>query len=211
MASDKLFKSGIIAVIRNLNPIETMYTIESLVKGGITGIEITANSESAFELIKEGSKQFGSEAVIGAGTVLDDITARKAIEYGADFIFSPSLDKKTVQVSKRYGKIAIPGTMTPTEIIKSYEYGADAVKVFPSSVLGPQFIKDIKAPLDHISVVPTGGINLKNAAEYIKAGALAVGVGSSLTNKQMILEKKWNELTDLAKEYVDTVQQARDS
>jgi len=208
---NKITKSGVIAVVRNLNYKQTLHVVESLVKGGITGIEITVSSNNAFDSIKDAKKQFGKEAIIGAGTVLDGETARKAIEKGAEFIFAPSLNKETIQVSNRYGKIAIPGVLTPTEIVKAYEWGADAVKIFPASALGPKFIKDIKTPLDYISIVPTGGITLDNVSEYIQAGAMAVGIGGSLINKQIIHERRWQEITNIAELYTNKVSLAREN
>src|SRR5699024_1223859 len=208
---NKITKSGVIAVVRNLNYKQTLHVVESLVKGGITGIEITVSSNNAFDSIKDAKKQFGKEAIIGAGTVLDGETARKAIEKGAEFIFAPSLNKETIQVSNRYGKIAIPGVLTPTEIVKAYEWGADAVKIFPASALWPTFIKDIKTPLDYISIVPTGGITLDNVSEYIQAGAMAVGIGGSLINKQIIHERRWQEITNIAELYTNKVSLAREN
>jgi 2-dehydro-3-deoxyphosphogluconate aldolase/(4S)-4-hydroxy-2-oxoglutarate aldolase len=204
-----LTDSGIIAVVRRLDPTKTLKAIESLVNGGITGIEITVDSEGAIPLIQEAKREFGSDAVIGAGTILDGTSAREAILAGAEFIFSPTLSQETIEMSRRYGKVVIPGVMTPTEMLRAYEWGADAVKIFPASVLGPSFIKDVKGPLGHIPIVPTGGINLENLSAYIQAGAIAVGVGGSLMNPILIQENQWIELTDLAKQFVEEVKRAR--
>ncbi len=137
------------------------------------------------------------------------MSAREAIAAGAEFIFAPTLSQETIQVSNRYGKIVIPGVMTPTEMLQAYEWGADAVKIFPASVVGATFIKDVKGPLGHIPIIPTGGIHLDNAQDYIHAGAIAVGVGGSLMNKQYIKANDWAALTDLAKQFTEKVQQAR--
>lgn len=211
MSLDRLTKSGIIAVIRKLNPTKTLYAIEALVKGGISGLEITIDSEDAMLLIKKAKKEFGYDAVIGAGTVLDGASAHKAIGAGAEFIFAPVLNQEIIAVSNRYGKVVIPGVMTPTEMLQAYEWGADAVKIFPASVLGPKFIKDIKGPLEHIPIVPTGGINLDNVDNYIRAGAIGVGIGGSLMNNQYIQDNDWDALTHLAKKYTEKVQNVRDN
>ncbi|MTW87426.1 bifunctional 4-hydroxy-2-oxoglutarate aldolase/2-dehydro-3-deoxy-phosphogluconate aldolase [Virgibacillus dakarensis] len=209
MSIDRLTKSGVIAVVRKLEPTKTLHVIEALIKGGITGLEITINSEDALHLINKAKKEFGSDAVVGAGTVLDGSSAGDAIRAGAEFVFAPTLSKETILVGNRYGKIVIPGVMTPTEMLQAYEWGAEAVKIFPASVLGPKFIKDVKGPLGHIPIVPTGGINLENVQEYISVGAIAVGVGGSLLKKQFIQDNKWEALTDLAKQFKEKVNEAR--
>lgn len=209
MSIERLTSSGIIAVVRKIEPSKTLKVIESLVKGGVTGLEITIDSDDALSLIKKAKEEFGTEAVVGAGTVLDGIAARDAIAAGAEFIFAPTLSKETIQVSNRYGKIVIPGVMTPTEMLQAYEWGADAVKIFPASVVGSKFIKDVKGPLGHIPIVPTGGINLDNVGEFIRAGAIAVGVGGSLMNIQYIEDSNWEALTELAEQFTDTVKESR--
>ncbi|NBJ71616.1 MULTISPECIES: bifunctional 4-hydroxy-2-oxoglutarate aldolase/2-dehydro-3-deoxy-phosphogluconate aldolase [Clostridia] len=209
MVFNQLIKSGIIAVVRKINPTKTLYVIDSLVKGGITGVEITVDSENAFALMKEVKEKYGSDVIVGAGTVLNETAASKAIEAGAEFIFAPTLNKETIVTAKKHGKIAIPGVMTPTEIIRACEWGADAVKIFPASVLGSTFIKEVKAPLRDIPIIPTGGIDLENVVDYIRAGASAIGVGSSLLNKQYVEDNKWQALTDVAKQFVEIVQYAR--
>ncbi|MGB3262050.1 bifunctional 4-hydroxy-2-oxoglutarate aldolase/2-dehydro-3-deoxy-phosphogluconate aldolase [Paenisporosarcina sp.] len=205
----RLLESGIIAVVRKVEEEKVIQVITSLVEGGITGIEVTMDSPNALLAISEAKKLFGDQAVIGAGTVLDGHSAHLAIQAGADFIFAPTLSQETIAVSKRYGKIVIPGVFTPTEILQAYEWGADIVKVFPASVLGSQFIKDVRGPLGQIPMMPTGGISLENIEEYIKAGAVAAGVGGSLLNKEYIQNNEWDKLTDLARQYTNKVVNAR--
>lgn len=205
----RLLKSGIIAVVRKIEEDKVIQVIAALVEGGITGIEVTMDSANALNTISEAKKLFGDKAVIGVGTVLDGYSAHLAIQAGADFIFAPTLSQNTIAVSNRYGKIVIPGVFTPTEILQAYEWGADIVKVFPASVLGSQFIKDVSGPLGHIPMMPTGGISLENIEEYIKAGAVAVGVGGSLLNKEYIHNSEWDKLTDLARQYTEIVANAR--
>jgi 2-dehydro-3-deoxyphosphogluconate aldolase / (4S)-4-hydroxy-2-oxoglutarate aldolase len=202
-------ESGVVAVVRKIDREQILEVISALVEGGIKGIEVTVDSDDAFGAISEAKKRFGSYAVIGAGTVLDGITARLAIQAGADFIFSPTLCEETIKVTKRYGKIAIPGVFTPSEMVAAMEWGADLVKVFPASILGPEFIKDIKGPLPHIPIMPTGGISLENAADYINSGAVAVGVGGSLLKKELILNRDMKGLTDLASQYVTIIENCR--
>jgi 2-dehydro-3-deoxyphosphogluconate aldolase / (4S)-4-hydroxy-2-oxoglutarate aldolase len=206
---NNLLSSGVVAVVRRVEKEKVMHVISALVEGGVTAIEMTMDSEDVFNTIQEAKESFGHKAVIGAGTVLDGETALMAIQAGAEFIFAPTLNQNTINVANRYGKIVIPGVFTPTEILQAYEWGADIVKVFPASVLGPSFIKDVKGPLSHIPMMPTGGVHLGNVGEYIKAGAVAVGVGGSLLNKELIANNEWDKLKDLAKDFVSEVKKAR--
>lgn len=206
---DLLLSSGIIAVVRKIEANKVMDVISALVDGGVTGIEVTLDSENVFEVIGEAQKKFGERVVVGAGTVLDGTSARMAIQAGADFIFAPTLSRETIEVTKRYGKIVIPGVFTPTEILQATEWGADVVKIFPASVLGSQFIKDVRGPLGHIKMMPTGGITLENVGEYIRAGAVAAGVGSSLLDKKMISTSDWVGLSEHANNYVNEVKKAK--
>ncbi|GAA0321513.1 bifunctional 4-hydroxy-2-oxoglutarate aldolase/2-dehydro-3-deoxy-phosphogluconate aldolase [Bacillus carboniphilus] len=205
----KILDAGIVAVVRRIDRDKVMDVISALVEGGVTGIEMTMDSDDVLGAISEAKAKFGDRAVIGAGTVLDGETARMAIQAGAEFIFAPTLNQDTIAIANRYGKIAIPGVFTPTEILQAYEWGADLVKVFPASVLGSKFIKDVRGPLGHIPMMPTGGIDLDNVAEYIKAGAVAAGVGGSLLNKNYIKNSEWDKLTALAAQYVEKVKEAR--
>lgn len=207
----KTLESGVVAVVRKIEEEKVIHVISALVEGGITGIEVTMDSPNALETIKEAKQLFGDKTVIGAGTVLDGNAANIAIQHGADFIFAPTLNHDTIAVANRYGKIAIPGVFTPTEILQAYEWGADVVKVFPASVLGSQFFKDVRGPLGHIPMMPTGGINLDNVSEYIKAGAVAAGVGGSLLNKDFIANNEWDKLTDLARQYVTKIAETRNN
>jgi 2-dehydro-3-deoxyphosphogluconate aldolase / (4S)-4-hydroxy-2-oxoglutarate aldolase len=208
---DKMLQSGIVAVIRKIERQHISNVISALVEGGITGIEVTVDTEDAFSVISEAKNKYGSSTVIGAGTVLDGDTAKMAIQAGADFLFSPTLSEETIRVSKRYGKIAIPGVFTPTEILKAYEWGADLVKVFPASVLGPEFIKDVRGPFPHFPMIPTGGITMDNVADYIRAGAVAVGVGGSLLKKELLVSGDMQGLTELADQFVTIIKNTRAS
>ncbi|WP_270181128.1 bifunctional 4-hydroxy-2-oxoglutarate aldolase/2-dehydro-3-deoxy-phosphogluconate aldolase [Alkalihalobacillus sp. CinArs1] len=205
----KMMDGGIVAVVRKIDRNKVIKVIECLIDGGITAVEVTLDSEDALGVLKEASQTFRGRAVIGAGTVLDEQSANIAIHAGADFIFAPTIDEGTIKLANRYGKIVIPGVFTPTEILNAQECGADLVKVFPASVLGPKFIKDVKGPLNHVNMMPTGGVNLHNTAEYIRAGAVAVGVGGSLLQKELIDQERWGDLETLARDYTEEVQKGR--
>ncbi|MDI9485362.1 MAG: bifunctional 4-hydroxy-2-oxoglutarate aldolase/2-dehydro-3-deoxy-phosphogluconate aldolase [Bacillota bacterium] len=200
-----LLDTKVVAVIRVDNADELVDTAIALNKGGVKALEITVTSPGAIDAIKEAGKRLGSEAIVGVGSVLDPETARMAILAGAQCVVGPAFSRELIEMCQRYSVVCIPGAYTPTEIVQAWQAGADFVKIFPASSLGPSFIKDIKGPLPQVRVTPTGGINLENAAEFIKAGASFVGVGGALVNKKLIAEKKWDELTALAKQYIDAV------
>lgn len=182
---EKIKDTGIIAVLRNLDPDNAIEVAKTLVNNGVNVLEITMETPNAISIIESINSEFQKTAVVGAGTVLDSETARTAIIAGAQFIFSPTVNIETIRMTKRYGLVSIPGALTPTEILEAYENGADAVKVFPVRTLGPSYLKDIKGPLPHIPLVPTGGIDIHNIQEYFEAGAVAVGVGSSLVDLRL--------------------------
>ena len=161
-------------------------------------------------IIRELVTDIGQRVLIGAGTVLDGDTARQAILAGAEFIIAPTLDAETIQVCHRYNTLVIPGAMTPTEILRAWEAGAGFVKVFPADLVGgPRFIKAVKAPLPQIEMVPTGGIDVSNAADYIAAGAAAVGVGSGLIDSRAIAKKEFDRITGQTEEFLQLIRAAR--
>jgi 2-dehydro-3-deoxyphosphogluconate aldolase / (4S)-4-hydroxy-2-oxoglutarate aldolase len=205
----RLLASGIVAVVRKVDPDKAEALTGAFVRGGVTGIEVTVDSDDAYQTIRRLKGKYSEEAVIGAGTVVNKEQAEKALEAGADFIFAPILDRETVEYTKEQGKIMIPGVFTPTEIHQAYVWGADIVKVFPASTLGPGFIKDVNAPLGEIPKMPTGGVNLDNVGEFIKAGSVAAGIGGSLVKKDLIAAGDWDGLENLAREFVNKVQEAR--
>lgn len=204
-----LTKVGVIPVVRGSQPETIILLAKALQAGGINSIEITIETPGALEVIKKVASEMAGTFIVGAGTVLDGETARLAILSGAQFIVSPSLQPDVITVAKRYGKPVAPGAMTPTEIVRAYELGADMVKVFPASTLGAKYIKDIRGPLGHIPIMATGGINVNNAAEFIKAGCLALGVGGSLASQQVIAEGNWSYITEKASQLVEVVRNAR--
>ncbi len=207
---DQIKENGIVAVIRGATAENIADIARALKNGGVKTLEITMETPNVLSLIERISGEFGDEVIVGAGTVLDPETARAAILAGAKFIFSPTVNPETIKMAKRYGVISIPGALTPTEILTAYENGADLIKVFPASVFGPRYIKDIHGPMPHIPLMPTGGLNADNVGEYIKAGAVAAGVGSSLVNTKKPMNREYlMELENKAARFVQKVKEAR--
>jgi 2-dehydro-3-deoxyphosphogluconate aldolase / (4S)-4-hydroxy-2-oxoglutarate aldolase len=204
-----LSQVGVIAVIRADSGEQLVNVCRALAKGGVRACEITMTTPGALEAIAAASRALGDEALIGAGSVLDAPTARAAILAGARFIFSPILNVEVIEMAHRYDCVAVPGALTPTEILTAWSAGADVVKVFPANHFGPQYIKDIHGPMPQVKLTPTGGVDLNTAADWIKAGAVAIGVGSSLVKKDLLAAGRWDDLSALAKQYVDIVAKAR--
>ncbi|SFQ60392.1 bifunctional 4-hydroxy-2-oxoglutarate aldolase/2-dehydro-3-deoxy-phosphogluconate aldolase [Hymenobacter arizonensis] len=201
-----ILESKVVAIIRGANPADLLRIARALQLGGVRTMEITLNSPGALESIKQLSEALGDEMLIGAGTVLDAETARAALLAGAKFIISPTLDKKTIRMTKRYGAVSIPGAFTATEILAAYEHGGDIIKVFPASV-GATYFKDIAGPLPFIPLMPTGGVSLTNIKDFHKAGAVAFGLGSALVDtSQPVTEEYLKQLTEKAQQFVQAVQ-----
>jgi 2-dehydro-3-deoxyphosphogluconate aldolase/(4S)-4-hydroxy-2-oxoglutarate aldolase len=193
-------------IIRGSKAKDVVEIAKALNKGGIRLIEVAMNSPKALNVIEQLSCELGDEMIVGAGTVLDPQTARNALIAGAKFILSPTVDKETIKMTKRYGAVSIPGAFTPTEILNAFVNGGDIIKVFPASSVGPSYIKDIKGPLNQIPLLPTGGINLDNIDSYIKNGAAGAGVGGSLVNSKITVNEAYlKELTVKASEFVNKV------
>lgn len=206
----KVEESGIIAIIRGVNTKTALKLAEELSLSGIKMLEITMENPEALEVIKCLKKNFDA-LFIGAGTVLDPETARNALLAGANFIVSPNVNVETIKLTKRYGTLCISGALTPTEILKAYEHGADAVKIFPVGPLGPEYIKNLKGPFPHIPFIPTGGININNLADYLSNGAIAVGLGSSLVDiKNIHKENFYSNLREKAIASVKEVAKAKE-
>lgn len=202
---------GVVAIVRVSNAREAVDVCMAIARGGVKPIEVTMTVPGAIDAIKEFKSAVKEEVLIGAGTVLDPETARACILAGAEFIVSPTLNLEVIKVCRRYSKIIIPGTFTPTEILTAWEAGSDIVKVFPASVGGPGYLKDIMGPLPQVKLVPTGGVNLETTPEFIKAGAVAVAAGTSLVNKKAVSEQNWDIITETARKFVAAVKQARES
>ncbi len=202
-------RSGIVAVIRADSPNQLVDVCKALRDGGVLFSEITMTTPGALDAIATARAALGDDACIGVGSVLDPETCRAAILAGAQFVVCPALNVETITMAHRYGRPIIPGGLTPTEIITAFSAGADVVKVFPANVFGPSYFKDLLAPMPQLKLTPTGGVDLSTTTDWIKAGAVCVGVGSSLVKKELLKNKDWAGLTQLAKQFVEKVQQAR--
>lgn len=206
----RMLDSGVVAVIRQTTPDTIIPIAKALHEGGVTSLEITVETPKVLTLIEKVKDELGDEVLVGAGTVLDAETARAALMAGASFIFSPTVRAETIEMTKRYGAVSVAGAFTPTEILTAYEKGADMIKVFPASVIGPGFFKDVKGPLPHIPLMPTGGVDVTNTTEYIEAGAVAVGAGSTLVKATDQLTADYlANLTNKAKEFIQAVEKGR--
>jgi 2-dehydro-3-deoxyphosphogluconate aldolase/(4S)-4-hydroxy-2-oxoglutarate aldolase len=201
-------ETGIVAVVRAENAEKALKITEAVKKGGIDAIEITMTVPGAVDVIKQLTDEYSKdEILIGAGSVLDAETARPCILAGAEYIVSPSLDEETIKMCNRYQKAVMPGAMSVTEVVKAMKYGADIVKVFPATLFGPKIIKAIKGPLPQAPLMPTGGVSLDNVKDWIKAGSLAVGVGSSLSKGAKTGD--YEQVTETAKEFIRLIKEAR--
>lgn len=195
---------GVIPVVRATTADEAMRAIDAIREGGISVLEITMTVPGAVSVIEQVTERFGDDALVGAGTVLDAETAKVCISSGAQFIVSPALNFETIAYCRAADVVVMPGALTPTEVVQAWNAGADFVKVFPAGAVGgPGYLKSLKAPLPQIELVPTGGVSLKTAADFIKAGAAALGVGADLVQGQR------SEITERAKQFVEIVRQAR--
>ncbi|MDZ5711335.1 bifunctional 4-hydroxy-2-oxoglutarate aldolase/2-dehydro-3-deoxy-phosphogluconate aldolase [Jeotgalibacillus haloalkalitolerans] len=201
-ALTSILDSKMVPIVRGQSPEDVLQIAKALYEGGVQVIEITLNSPGALKSIEYVSKELGDVMAVGAGTVLDPESARAALLAGASFILSPSVNTETIKMTKRYGAVSIPGAMTPTEIVTAFESGCDIVKVFPVTTLGPDYIKDIKGPLGHIPLMPTGGVSLDNFEAYLKTGAVACGLGSSLVQYTAEIDQPYlTNLTEKARRF----------
>ena len=204
----KITDVGVVAVVRAESADQAIKIAEACREGGIPAIEITLTVPYADEVIRELAKAYqGGEMIVGAGTVLDSETARIAILAGAQYIVSPCLDEETIKLCNRYQIPVMPGCVTIKEMVTAMELGADIIKVFPGEMVGPSYIKAVKGPLPQAPLMPTGGVSLENAAEWIKNGCVAVGVGGSLTAGAKTGD--YQSVTDMAKKFVEVVKNAR--
>ena len=210
-AFKRMLDGGIVPVVRASSADDALKIVDAIREGGIETIEITMTVPDAIRAMETVAKELGDEVLLGAGTVLDAETARMAILSGAEFIVGPCVSEELVKICKRYAKIVIPGAMTPTEILRAWEMGADIVKVFPAGALGgPRYIKAIKAPLPQVLLNPTGGVSLENAGEFIKAGASIISVGTALVDKKAVSEEKFEILTRKTRQFIEEVKKARE-
>ncbi len=201
---------GLVPVVRASSADEAMQVIEAIKAGGVNVLEITMTVPGAIKVIEKVADKYGSDVLVGAGTVLDPETARACLLAGAQFIVSPALNLDTIAMCHRYSAPICPGVLTPTEVITAWSAGVDFVKVFPcGSVGGASYVKNLKGPFPQVKIIPTGGVSLKTAADFIKAGASALGVGTDLVNTKAIKEGNPQVVTEAAKQYIEIIKEAR--
>jgi 2-dehydro-3-deoxyphosphogluconate aldolase/(4S)-4-hydroxy-2-oxoglutarate aldolase len=206
---ERIVESGVVAVVRLPSSEGLLKVADAIRAGGVVAIEFTMTTPGAIETLTRAAAEMGEDVVLGAGTVLDGTTARAAILAGARFIVAPTLSRDTIETCHRYGVVVIPGAYTPTEILTAWEWGADLVKVFPATGLGPRYLKDVLAPLPQVRLVPTGGVDLETAGPFIQAGAAAIAVGSNLVDPRAVVSGDFAALTDKARAFRAAVDAAR--
>ena len=208
---NRILEGGIVAVVRSESPEQLVKVVQALAEGGVTAAEITFTVPDALEVIRRVRKELGDSIVLGAGSVLDPETARAALLAGAEYIVAPSTNLEVIRLCRRYGKVVMPGALTPTEVVAAWEAGADVVKIFPSDLGGPPYLKALRAPLPQIRMMPTGGVDLLTAEAFLKAGACCLGVGSSLVEPKAIAAGDFGRLRDLAAQFSAVVRKFRDA
>ena len=205
-----IIEIGIVPVVRTETAEGAIRAIEAIYRGGIRVAEITMTVPGALRALEKVADQFGDRIILGAGTVLDPETARSCMLAGAQFFVTPSLNLKTIAMAKRYSKVIMPGALTPTEVVTAWEAGGDAIKIFPcSAVGGAKYIKALRAPFPQIEMVPTGGVNLDTAADFLRAGSCAVGVGGELIDSAAIREGRFEVFEERARQFMNVVSKAR--
>lgn len=205
--SARILEVRIVPVVRASSGEQARMAVDAVYKGGIPVVELTMTVPGGVDVIRDLAREHGSEILIGAGTVLDAKTAERCLSAGAQFVVSPGFDSETVALVKRRGKLMMAGGLTPTEVIAAWKAGSDFVKVYPCGPLGgPKYIKALKGPLPQIPMVPTGGVNLENAADFMRAGSAALGVGGELIPSEALRLGKMDVITNLARQFVAAVQ-----
>src|SRR4051794_29249387 len=205
----RVLDAGIVAVVRAPDPAGLVEVIRALAAGGVAVAEVTLTVPNALDVVREAKAALGDTVLLGAGTVLDVETCRAALLAGAEFIVSPTVNLDVIRLCRRYDKLVMPGAFTPTEILAAWEAGADVVKVFPAEVVGPAFFKALRGPLPQVRLMPTGGVDLTTAADFLKAGACCLGIGSQLVDPRLVAARAFDQLRDLAARYVEVVRRAR--
>ena len=204
--------TGLIPVVRAESAELAMRAVEAIKTGGVDVVEVTMTVPGAIDVIAKLAATFGTEVLIGAGTVLDPDIANRCVQAGAQFIVSPALNEETIAFCRRNDVAVFPGALTPTEVVHAWNAGADAVKVFPAGAVGgASYLKALKAPLPQVELVPTGGVSLKTAADFIKAGAMALGVGADLVDLKALRENHDEVITERTRQFLEIVREARRS
>ncbi len=202
---EQIKQHKLVCILRGIPAELAIDTAAALYQGGVRILEVTFNTEGAADIIYKLRQQFDGKLLIGAGTVLDCDTAKTAIASGAEFLLSPILDSSMIAECNRSSKLAIPGVFSPTEMVTAVRLGAPIVKLFPAATLGADYIKQILAPLDNLSIMAVGGITAANARDYINAGACSVGAGSSLLNMTHVHERKFDKISETAKKFTESL------
>jgi 2-dehydro-3-deoxyphosphogluconate aldolase/(4S)-4-hydroxy-2-oxoglutarate aldolase len=208
-ALDRVLSSGLVAIIRSSRSDMLVEVAEALLAGGVEVMEVTFTVPNAVGVLEQVASRLGDRIVLGAGTVLDSETARLAILAGAQFIVSPSTNLSVIEMCRRYDKAVMPGALTPTEVVTAWQAGADVVKIFPSDTMGPKYLKALRAPLPQVRMMPTGGVTLETAADFLRAGACALGVGGSLVEAKALETGDLGRIETLAKKFVEIVRATR--
>ncbi len=209
LALQKLSDCGVAAVIRAQSDTQLMDIAKALIEGGVIGIEVTMSTPKAVAGIGKLVDSLGDKCVVGVGTILDAGTCAEAIHAGAEFVVSPIMDVKIIETTRRLGKISMPGAYSPTEIFTAHSAGADVVKIYPGNMCGPGYVKDLLAPMPFLRLMPSGGVDVKNVGEWLKAGAVMVGAGGSLVTKDAMSKSDWPAITAIAKQFIEAVKAAR--
>src|SRR5689334_18687639 len=205
----RVLDCGIVAVVRSPDHQQLVEVARALADGGVSVVEITMSVPNALEVLRQVRQALGDRVLLGAGTVLDAETARAVLLAGAEFVVAPTLNLDVIRLCRRYDKLVMPGAFTPTEILTAWEAGADIVKVFPADVVGPAFFKALRGPLPQIRLMPTGGVDLTTAADFLKAGACCLGIGGQLVEPKAIAERNFDRIRTLARQYSALVKQVR--
>ncbi|QDU95727.1 bifunctional 4-hydroxy-2-oxoglutarate aldolase/2-dehydro-3-deoxy-phosphogluconate aldolase [Lignipirellula cremea] len=205
----RILDGGIVAVIRAESGELLVDVAEALAAGGVDAMEVTFTVPRAVNVLERVADRLGDKIILGAGTVLDPETARAALLAGAEFIVSPIVNREVIQLCRRYDKIVMPGALTPTEVVAAWEAGADIVKIFPSDLTGPSYLKALHGPLPQIRLMPTGGVNLDTAADFLKAGACALGIGGSLVEAKTVAAGDFDRIESLARQFKAIVDKFR--
>jgi 2-dehydro-3-deoxyphosphogluconate aldolase/(4S)-4-hydroxy-2-oxoglutarate aldolase len=207
---DQIKQTGIVPIIRTADTESAVRSVEAIYEGGMRCAEVTMTVSGALRALEEIAKRFGDKVLLGAGTVLDPETARICILSGAEFLVTPSLNERTIEMARRYSKAIFPGALTPTEVLAAWEAGGDGIKVFPCSAMGgANYIRALRGPFPQIELVPTGGVNLETISEFLSAGCAAVGVGGELVDNKSIAQGNFSVLTERARQFLEKAKQAR--
>jgi 2-dehydro-3-deoxyphosphogluconate aldolase/(4S)-4-hydroxy-2-oxoglutarate aldolase len=210
--AETIERVGLIPVLRAKNAVQAHAVVKAMIAGGVTVVEVTMTVPGAIEVLKELKKEYGDQLLLGSGTVTTAEQAEATIDAGAEFVVSPSLHPAVIEMTKKKGKLSIPGSLTPTEVITAWEAGADYVKIFPCSAMGgASYLKSLLAPFPYLMLIPTGGVTLQTAETFLSAGARALGVGSDLVNLTAVDAGKAGTITETARAYLKVMSQFRNA